>query len=126
MIKINSEGTFKKSYLYYEKLLGVFDKNPLVKYGEMGVQALKENTPVDSGKTANSWVYEIKRTDHSASITWSNTNIVDGWACVAILLQYGHATGTGGYVVGVDYINPAMKPIFEEMAEKMWKEIKSL
>lgn len=100
-------------------------KNPLEKYAERGLQALKDSTPVDSGKTADSWECTIRRDQTGATIVWSNTNVNDG-VNIAIILQYGHATGTGGYVVGLDYINPAMQPIFQEMADNIWKEITNL
>lgn len=96
----------------------------LEKYGRKGVEALREATPKDTGKTADSWTYEIEEDGHGTmKIVWSNTNIIDGWVPVAILLQYGHATGNGGYVQGVDYINPAIKSIFDQMASDAWKEV---
>ena len=96
----------------------------LEKYGRKGVEALREATPKDTGKTADSWTYEIEEdANGTMKIVWSNTNVVDGWAPVAILLQYGHATGNGGYVQGVDYINPAIRSIFNQMASDAWKEV---
>ena len=92
------------------------------KYGRMGVDALSKATPVDTGKTAASWTYEIQETGSGISIVWSNTNVNKG-ENIAILLQYGHGTRSGGYVAGRDYINPALRPIFEEIAEKAWKEV---
>lgn len=89
---------------------------------QRGVAALQAATPVESGLTAMSWSYEIEINGSSASITWVNTNTING-ANVAILLQYGHGTGTGGYVSGRDYINPAIKPIFDEIAEEVWRKV---
>lgn len=89
-----------------------------------GVDALAKATPVDSNVTATSWDYVIKRSGRSLSITWTNSHIVDG-APVAIMLQYGHATGTGGYVQGRDYINPAIRPVFDKIAENVWKAVTS-
>lgn len=96
----------------------------LDKYGKLGVDALSRATPVDTGKTAASWYYEIEITDYGAKITWSNSNVVKDWANVAIMLQYGHGTRNGGYVQGIDYINPAMRPIFEKIADAAWEEVK--
>jgi hypothetical protein len=94
----------------------------LDRYGRQGVEALRAATPVDSTNTANCWEYEIVRDGKSYSIIWNNTNVQDGRP-IAILLQYGHATRTGGYVEGRDYINPALKPIFDQMANEAWKAV---
>ena len=94
------------------------------KYGRLGVEALREATPKDTGKTADSWIYEIEEESNgNLKIVWSNTNVVDDWAPIAILLQYGHATRNGGYVQGRDYINPAIESIFKNMADEVWKEV---
>lgn len=90
--------------------------------GRKGVAALQAATPIDTGETSGLWSYRIKRTSKGVSIEWYNGNIVDG-VPVAILLQYGHGTGTGGYVAGRDYINPAMRPIFDEIANNVWKAV---
>lgn len=92
--------------------------------GQKGVVALQAATPVDTGTTAASWSYEVENKDGVVSIYWLNTN-VNGTAHVAILLQYGHGTGTGGFIQGRDYINPAMKPIFDEIANELWKRVTS-
>lgn len=94
----------------------------LRRYGDEGVKALSEATPKESGETASSWDYRIVKSGHSSSIVWTNSNTNDG-VNIAIILQYGHGTGTGGYVSGVDYINPALKPVFEKIAEDAWKEL---
>jgi hypothetical protein len=96
----------------------------LDQYGREGVEALKAATPVDSSLTAQSWNYEVILTSSSASIVWTNVNVVDGTP-VAILLQYGHGTGTGGYVQGRDYINPAIRPIFDRISNDVWKAVTS-
>lgn len=96
----------------------------LRKYGEIGVQALRSATPIDSGLTASSWGYEIEKHGDTWSIYWTNSNINEG-VNIAVILQYGHGTGTGGYVSGQDYINPAMAPIFEQIANDAWKEVTS-
>lgn len=91
-------------------------------FGEEGVVALSAATPVDTGKTAGSWYYRIVQTEGQVSIQWLNSNVVDG-VPIAVILQYGHGTGTGGYVQGRDYINPVMRPIFDKIAERAWKEV---
>lgn len=96
----------------------------LHKYGRKGVEALAAATPRDSGKTADSWSYEIIEEGNSSKIVWKNSNIHDG-VMIALLLQYGHGTGTGGYVQGTDYINPAVEGIFRQMADDAWKEVTS-
>lgn len=123
MVTISCVPKFKKTDSYLEKLKEVFHSGLLDKYGQMGIDALKDATPKDTGKTSESWIYEIKRNSNSLSIVWKNTNIVDG-VPIAVILQYGHGTRNGGYVKGIDYINPAMAPIFEEIAEEAWKEVR--
>lgn len=122
MIKITQKGDFKKATSYLEKLKDAIQLSSFDKYGQAGVNALSSATPVDSGKTANSWYYEIERTKNTISITFYNSNINKG-VLIAIILQYGHGTGTGGWVEGRDYINPAIQPIFDKMAEEAWKEV---
>lgn len=91
---------------------------------QQGVDALRAATPIESGLTGESWTYEILEQGGGVTIWWSNTNIIDGFN-VAIGLQYGHGTGTGGWVQGYDYINPAIKPIFDQIAERVWTEVKN-
>ena len=96
----------------------------LNKYGKLGVEALKEATPKDTGKTSESWSYEVvEDKDGKLKIVWRNSNLGNGWAPIAILLQYGHATGNGGYVQGVDYINPAIDKVFHRLADEAWEEV---
>jgi hypothetical protein len=97
----------------------------LDKYGRKGVSALAAATPVDSGLTASSWSYEIENTKESAKITFNNSNIQNG-VPIAIILQYGHGTGTGGWVQGRDYINPAIQPIFDQIVDDAWKEVTAI
>ncbi len=92
------------------------------KYGAAGVKALSAATPVDTGKTAGSWSYEIIQKNQSVEIIWNNSNIQNG-VPIAVILQYGHATKSGGWVQGRDYINPAIQPIFDQIAEEAWKEV---
>lgn len=96
----------------------------LHKYGRQGVEALKAATPKDSGNTADSWSYEIEDDSETSRIVWKNSNVHDG-VVIALLLQYGHGTGTGGYVQGTDYINPAIEGLFQQMADEAWKEVTS-
>ena len=95
----------------------------LEKYGQRGVEALVIATPKATGKTAASWSYEIKMDDNGATLCWKNANIVDG-VPIAVILQYGHGTRNGGYVQGTDYINPVMKPLFDEIAAELWREVR--
>lgn len=122
MISFRQKGDFSKLNRYFEKVkeaarLGVLDK-----YGREGVAALSSATPVDTGITAKSWFYEITHDKGSATITFNNSNINNG-VPIAIILQYGHATGTGGWVEGRDYINPAIQPIFDKIADEAWEEV---
>lgn len=125
MITFESKGNFKRLDGFMEKLLEVGHLGKLDKYGRMGVNALSANTPFDSGETADSWYYTIERKDDQIRLIWSNSNIVNN-VPIAVILQYGHATKNGGWVDGIDYINPALKPIFDEIADKAWKEVLSL
>lgn len=122
MISFRQKGDFSKLSRYIEKAREAAKIGILDKYGREGVAALASATPVKTGKTASSWVYEIKRQNGSVSIVFKNTNIVNG-VPIAIILQYGHGTGTGGWVEGRDYINPAIQPIFDEIANKAWREV---
>jgi hypothetical protein len=122
MITIKHRGNLKKTYRFLEKASKQEFYNKLEAYGREGVQALASATPIDSGETAQSWGYEITRTKDSVTITWTNSNVIDG-VPVAILLQYGHGTRNGGYVQGRDYINPAIRPIFDKIAESAWREV---
>ena len=122
MITFRHKGDFSKLNRYFERVKEAAKIGVLDKYGRAGVAALASATPVKSGKTANSWTYEIERQNGSASIVFHNTNINQG-VPIAIILQYGHGTGTGGWVQGRDYINPAIQPIFNKLADDAWKEV---
>lgn len=125
MLRITQKGDLKKTknFLKVVKARKYFG-NILEYYGRRGVEALSSATPVRTGKTASSWNYEVVRTKESTTIYWVNSN-VEKYVNIAIILQYGHATGTGGYVQGRDYINPAIQPIFDEIANGVWKEVTS-
>lgn len=125
MITFRHKGDFSKATRYFERLREAARLNVLEKYGREGVAALSSATPVESGQTAGSWGYEISRSSGSAKITFTNSNINNGFP-VAIMLQYGHGTGTGGWVQGRDYINPAIRPIFDKIADEAWKEVTKL
>lgn len=125
MITFRHKGDFSKLNRYFERVKEAAKIGVLDKYGRAGVAALASATPVESGKTANSWTYEIERQNGSASIVFHNTNINQG-VPIAIILQYGHGTGTGGWVQGRDYINPAIQPIFDKLADDAWKEVTKL
>lgn len=125
MLRVRQKGDFSKATRYFENLKGINRKVNLDKYGRAGVEALASATPINSGTTANSWYYDISYPDHSAILTFYNSNIQSG-VPIAIILQYGHGTRNGGYVQGIDYINPALAPIFEKLANDAWKEVTSL
>lgn len=122
MIEFRQKGDFSKLTRYLERVKEVAKIGTLDKYGQAGVAALASATPVDSGLTAGSWYYEIKHQNGSASITFNNSNINKG-VPIAIILQYGHGTRNGGWVQGRDYINPAIQPIFDKIADDAWKEV---
>lgn len=122
MISFRHKGDFSKANKYLERVkeaarLGILDK-----YGREGVAALSSATPVDSGVTASSWSYEITRKNGSATISFHNSNIQNG-VPIAVIIQYGHGTGTGGWVQGRDYINPAIQPIFDRIVNDAWREV---
>lgn len=123
MITFKQKGNFKKLDNFLEKMLDPIDLSILDKYGERGVAALAAATPIDTGKTAASWGYETVREKGRVILSFTNTNVND-YVQIAIILQYGHGTRNGGYVQGVDYINPAIQPIFDELANSAWKELK--
>ena len=125
MIKFRQKGDFSKLTSYLERAKKVIRVSDLDKYGRQGVAALASATPIDSGVTANSWYYEINMSKGSASISFFNSNIQNG-VPIAIILQYGHGTGTGGWVEGRDYINPAIQPIFDKIADDVWREVTRL
>lgn len=123
-VKFEVSGGFTKTERFLNRMKRREYLNVLDEFGRDGVQALRNATPVDSGATAEAWDYEIRRTRNYTEIVWTNSNINDG-VPIAVILQYGHGTGTGGYVQGRDYINPAIRPIFDEIAEKAWKVVTS-
>lgn len=125
MITVNHKGDFNKTERFFK---GVFTTNYMTileKYGNRGLSALIQATPKDSGLTAQSWSYKIERYRCGATITWSNSNLEDG-VPIVVLLQYGHATKNGGFVNGKDFINPALRTIFNNLTEDLWREVTAL
>ena len=125
MISFRQKGDFSKLTRFLEKAKNAVHLGILDKYGREGVAALASATPLDSGKTASSWYYEVQHDEGTASINFYNSNVNKG-VPIAIILQYGHGTGTGGWVQGRDYINPAIQPIFDKIANEAWREVTKL
>lgn len=125
IIQFKQKGDFSKTESFLKKLRKLDLDSVLRKYGELGVQALASATPVETGKTAASWDYKIEKGKGVVTITWTNSNVSNG-VPIALLIQYGHGTGTGGYVQGRDYIKPAILPIFDQLADALWKEVTEL
>lgn len=123
-LKITSRGSFKNTERFLKRMSKDDIYATLETYAQIGQSALESATPVDSGETARSWSYSIVVSRKGRKITWYNSHMA-GTVPVAILIQYGHATGTGGYVQGRDFINPAIRPIFDQMAESVWKEVQN-
>lgn len=122
MITFRQKGDFSKASRYLERLKEAAKLGVLDKYGREGVAALASATPTETGLTASLWTYEIERKGSSVSIVYKNSNINKG-VPIAVILQYGHGTGTGGWVQGRDYINPAIQPVFDRIADEAWKEV---
>lgn len=122
MITISSKGNFNNTEKFFKKVatsnyISVFDK-----YGKEGVRLLSSATPVDTGKTSESWTYEVKKSKSGISIEWSNSNVVNG-VQIAVIIQYGHGTQNGAYIQGQDYINPVIKPLFDILTNDIWKDV---
>lgn len=125
MIRFKQRGDFKKVTRWLERVKQVIHKGLLDKYGKMGVAALSFATPVDTGTTAASWYYKIRNEEGKAAIEFHNSNINDNIP-IAVIIQYGHGTGTGGWVEGRDYINPAMRPVFDKIVRDICEEVKKV
>lgn len=121
-ISVSTGGSTNKTEAWLKRLSKVRLQTILNSYGVEGVRALEAATPRDSGLAANSWSYKVTVTGKSATIVWTNNDVENGFP-VAIMLQHGYATGTGGYVAGRDYINPAMKPVFDKISAAVWREV---
>ena len=122
MIKFRQRGDFSKLTSYLERAKGVFNISILDKYGREGVAALASATPTETGLTASSWSYEIVKENGRVKLVFNNSNIQNG-VPIAVIIQYGHGTGTGGWVEGRDYINPAIQPVFDKLANDAWREV---
>lgn len=122
--KFSTKGDFKKAFKFLDSMRDKAFLRSLPKYGEEGVEALKEATPKRTGVTAASWHYRIETRGDKTFLVWYNTNISQDWFNVAIMIQYGHATKNGGWVKGIDYINPALAPIFDKIAKNVEEEVK--
>ena len=125
MIVLTQSGNFNNTERFLKGAKKLDIKRILESYGREGVRALASATPVDSGLTADSWGFRVTISKGSFSIVWTNSNVVKG-VPIAIILQYGHGTGTGGYVQGRDYINPVIQPIFQKIADSVWLEVRNL
>ncbi len=122
MISFRQQGDFSKLSSFLERAKEVIKLGELDRYGREGVAALESATPIDTGLTSKSWYYKIERGNGTVSISFHNSNIHNGCP-IAIILQYGHGTRNGGWVEGRDYINPAIQPIFDEILNKVWREV---
>lgn len=122
MIKFRQKGDFSKATNFLKDLKKPINIKALEKYGKEGVSALASATPVESGLTASSWYYEIEQSNGTVKINFNNSNIQNG-VPIAVILQFGHGTGTGGWVEGRDYINPTIQPLFDKITNEAWKEV---
>ena len=122
--KLTNRGTWRKTRKFLHKNTKGTRRDILSKYGDIGVSILASSTPIDSGLTASSWYYQITDDGDKSALYFCNSNVNQG-VPIAIILQYGHSTGTGGWVQGRDYINPAIQPVFDALADSVWKEVTS-
>lgn len=122
VVKVRHRGNFDHIDKFFKTVTKRLWMKKLAQYGEKGIEALRNATPKNTGKTAESWSYEIREQSGAVSICWKNSNVNKG-VNIAIILQYGHGTRNGGFVKGIDYINPALQPVFEEIANSAWKEV---
>ena len=123
-ITLEASGSYSSTTTWLQRIGRMSIESQLARYGAKGVKALASSTPVESGKTASSWSYSVTRKGDTWILSWENTNVVRG-VPIAIILQYGHVTGTGGWVQGRDYINPAIKPLMDEIADGVWRTVKN-
>ena len=124
MIQVSTRGDWSRTSSFLERCLNVLKMGELDKYGRLGVSVLENATPKDTGNTASSWYYQINRTSKGVAIEWNNSNLKEGIP-VVILIQYGHGLHQGGYVEGIDFINPALRPVFDQIAEDAWRELEN-
>lgn len=122
-IKVVQKGSFNKTEKFFHKALSKRHMKILEQYGQIGVDALKNNTPKDTGKTADSWSYKIVDEDGKVTLSWHNSNTTENGIPITILLIYGHGLQNGSYVQGTDFVSPVIQPIFNQIASKCWKEV---
>ena len=122
IVNLQASGSFKHTSSFFDRVLHRDFYRNLSKYGQQGVDALKSVTPIDTGETAASWTYSVYFNKDTIKISWYNNNQSER-VPVVVLLQYGHATRDGRFIRGLDFVNPAIRPIFEEMSESIWKEV---
>lgn len=122
MFSVTTTGSFRNTERFLKRLVSGDIYNGIESMAQEGVNALASATPMDSGLAADSWTFEVERSKGSCTISWNNFDVENGFP-VAIMLQYGYGTGTGGYVAGQDYINPAIRPVFDRIAEQVWKAV---
>ena len=122
MISFDSHGDFGKTDNFFKKMMGQDFMSVLDHYGKQGVSALASATPRESGETANSWSYEVVKENGRYAVYWRNSHVNEG-VVIAVILQYGHGTKNGGYVQGRDYINPAIRPVFDKISQEAWKAV---
>lgn len=125
MLRFEARGSFKNAHAFLNRLSKLDVRSIMESCGREGVTALSTATPIESGRASYSWAYKVERKGGVYTITWTNSDIENGFP-VVIMLQYGYSTGTGGYVQGRDFINPAIKPIFDKIADRVWKAVKSI
>jgi hypothetical protein len=127
VITFSDKGDFSKTFNFLNSSKNINSRinNILNQYGSKGVELLSRNTPVDTGKTANSWSYRIEINKGKISLNWYNSNVING-VNIAVILQYGHGTQNGGYISGKDYINPVLRPLFNEITNELWREVTRL
>ena len=124
-MKLSIDGDFHKTNSFLKKIGKKTNSLSLDEWGKMGVDALSSATPVDTGKTASSWSYSIEKTEKGYRLNWNNSNVNDG-VNIALIIQYGHVARNGVYVIGRDYINPALQPVFDKIEETAWREVKDV
>ena len=125
VVTIKTKGSFKNFLSFSDKMLKRDYVKVLNRYAKSGLEALKANTPVDTGKTRDSWYYEIIQDKQGIKIVWKNSNVTSYGTPIVLFIQYGHYTKSGTFIQGIDFINPALKPIFSKIADNIWMEVTS-
>ena len=125
MIKVKNTGDFEKTLTFFERILNFNYVSILREYGKKGVAALEAATPKDTGETASSWTYSVTKKNGRLILAWNNSVLTEEGTPIAILLEYGHATKNGGFVMGLDYLEPALRPVFQNMSDEIWRRITS-